>query len=214
MNIPVASLVRNSTNNYRGGVRIELLALRTSSSSRAARLSRTISSSTQNSGQTNYGNFTSSALRPDARSDRSRRSLRSARATASTAEASLTANVASWLDLYGQFLYSQPHIERSTSARLDTGNQVLLSQVSVLYRRAEPGFGGSRSCRTPRASCGAEIRPFRRLRILPSWLTDRMHTNGSSAAQQNLTTAAGPLAHRRLAQLLAGHELQPGRDRA
>ena len=43
-------------------------------------------------------------------------------------------------------------------------------------------------------SVGAELRPFRSLRILPSWMTDRMHTNGSSVSSQNLTTATGPLA--------------------
>ena len=40
----------------------------------------------------------------------------------------MTANVASWFDFYGQFLYSQPN-SNVTFQEASTGNQVVLDQV-------------------------------------------------------------------------------------
>ncbi len=81
--------------------------------------------------------------------------------------------------MYGQFLYSQPQ-SNVNYQQFDTGNQVLLA--NVLFYTGEQSIITSLS-KMPHTSgsLGAEIRPFRKLRVIPSWLTDRMHSNGSSA---------------------------------
>jgi hypothetical protein len=43
------------------------------------------------------------------------------------------------------------------------------------------------------ASAGAEIRPFHRVRIVESWLTDRLHNSGSAASNQVLQSAGSSL---------------------
>ena len=100
--------------------------------------------------------------------------------------------MASWLDFYGQFLYSQPD-STVNFQETSTGNQVLLDQI-LFYSGEQSIISSEAKLPHTTGTAGAEIRPFRSLRILPSWMTDRMHTNGSSVSSQNLTTASGPLA--------------------
>ena len=97
-----------------------------------------------------------------------------------------TANPFSWLDLYGQFLYSQPdasvHYQDSAAGSLYLQSQVLFytSQQTLINAAAKlPHTTGS---------FGAEIRPLRRWRILESWLTDRMHGASSALSNQVLNT--------------------------
>jgi hypothetical protein len=97
-----------------------------------------------------------------------------------------TANPAAWLDLYGQFLYSQPdanvHYQDAANGSLYLQSQVLFytSQQTLINAAAKlPHTSGS---------FGAEIRPLSRLRIIQSWLTDRMHNASSSASSQVLNT--------------------------
>jgi hypothetical protein len=106
-------------------------------------------------------------------------------------KALINANLSPWFDLYGQFLFSQPqssvHYQQT-----DTGSQVLLS--SILFYTGEQSVITSLS-KAPHtsASLGGEIRPFRRLRFVSNWLTDRMHSDGSSAVKDSLTGGSIPL---------------------
>jgi hypothetical protein len=98
-----------------------------------------------------------------------------------------TASPVSWADLYGQVLYSQPHndIHYQQSA---TGNLVVLSQL-LFYTGQQYILSAEAKMPHTSASFGAEVRPLRRLRIRQSWLTDRLHDDGSSQAGQILTPA-------------------------
>jgi hypothetical protein len=187
---PVASLVRNSTNNYRGGVRIEFSRIH-AILEQGGTTFKDDQQLNQGTGQTNFGNFTSPLINQTL----SLTGLGEAygvRGHSIYSKGSLTANVASWLDFYGQFLYSQPD-STVTFQEASTGNQVVLDQV-LFYAGEQSIISAEAKLPHTTASVGAEIRPFRRLRILPSWMTDRMHNTGSSASQQNLTTATGPVA--------------------
>jgi hypothetical protein len=99
-----------------------------------------------------------------------------------------TANATSWLDLYGQFLYSQPdtnvHYQDST-----TGNFLLQSQVLFYTSQA---FLVSAAAKLPHTtgSLGGEIRPFRRVRLVETWLTDRLHNGGSAFSNQTIVAPA------------------------
>ena len=187
---PVASLVRNSTNNYSGGVRIELSHVH-AILEQGGTTFKDDQQLNQNFGQTNFGNFTDPLL-GQTLSLTGLAEAYGVRGTSIYSKGSLTANVASWLDFYGQFLYSQPDSSVNFQ-EASTGNQILLDQV-LFYTGEQTIISSESKLPHTTGSAGAEIRPFRSLRVLPSWMTDRMHTNGSSVSSQNLTTATGPLA--------------------
>jgi hypothetical protein len=184
---PVANLIRDSSENYRGGVRIELSKWHF----KLEQGGTTFKDDEQlnaGSGTTNYGNLYSPILGQTLELT-SLTEAYGVRGHSVYTDASFSANPVSWADLYGTFLYSEP-VSNVNFTGLDTGNQVLLSEV--LFYTGEQNLITSAS-KMPHTSAnfGAEIRPFRRLRLIPSWFTDRMHTSGSSAGQDTLTTAAG-----------------------
>jgi hypothetical protein len=99
-----------------------------------------------------------------------------------------TATPFSWLTVSGQFLFSQPE----TSARYSdaaTGNFVVLSQV--LFYNSQTDFATS-SAKQPHvvSNLGFEARPFHRLRIIESWMTDRYHDAGFGGFTQQILTPA------------------------
>jgi hypothetical protein len=184
---PVVSLTRNSTNNYRGGVRVEFSRLHLTLEQGGTTF-KDDQQLNQSAGQNNYGNFTP-PLFGQTIDLTSLREAYGVRGTSVYSKGLMSANVTSWLDLYGQFLYSQP----SSSVNFQessTGNQVVLSQV-LFYLGEQSIISAVSKMPHTAGSLGAEIRPFRRLRVMPSWLTDRMHTSASSTDLQRLTTAAG-----------------------
>jgi len=89
-----------------------------------------------------------------------------------------TANPYSWLDLTAQFLYTQPNTKTNYTVT-DSGQLILLS--SLLFYNGQQGLTTA-DAKLPHTTgtLGGEIRPFKNLRILESWTTDRLH-NASSA---------------------------------
>ncbi len=183
---PVVNLTRNSTNNYRGGVRLEFSRVHITLEQGGTTF-RDDQQLNQNAGPANYGNFTSPLLGQTLVLTGLGEAY-GVRGDSVYSKGLLTANVTSWLDLYGQFLYSRPNTSVNFQ-QFSTGNQVLLSQV-LFYTGEQSIVAAEANMPHTSASFGAEIRPFRRLRVLPSWLTDRMQSNGSSVSQQNLQTSA------------------------
>jgi len=102
-------------------------------------------------------------------------------------KALVSANPASWLDLYGQFLYSQP--DTTTLVREQASGNLVLQNQLLFYSGQQYLVSASSKLPHPAGSAGAEIRPFRRLRIVESWLTDRLHTSGSAVQTLTLTAS-------------------------
>lgn len=187
---PVHNLARNSTANYRAGLRGEFSRFHWRIEQGGTTF-KDDEQMNQASGQTNYGNF----LAPVIGQTLDLTSLGEAwgvRGHSVYSSASVSANVASWIDLQGQFLYSEP-VSSVNFQEHDTGNQVLLSQI--LFYTGEQSLISS-AAKEPHTSgsLGAEIRPMRRLRLVPLWLTDRMHTSGSSLLEQTLVPAGSSVA--------------------
>jgi hypothetical protein len=138
----------------------------------------------QNTGQTNYGNNSM----PYFGQTLSLNSLIASYGIGGTSvygKALFTANVASWLDFYGQFLYSEPKTNVNYS-QYDNGN--LVQQSTLLFYTSQQYLVASASAFPhATASVGAEIRPFRRLRLVENWMTDRFHEAGASASNQLLS---------------------------
>ena len=107
-------------------------------------------------------------------------------------KALFSAQAASWLDLYGQYLYSRPDSTLSFSQDV-TGNNVLNSQL-LFYTQQQ--YLVSSFARLPHTagSVGAELRPLSRVRVVTSWMTDRISVTGRGSSGQRLTTAGGIVA--------------------
>lgn len=186
---PVGSLVANSVNHYRSGIRIEQPRFHVTLEEGATTF-RDDQQLGMSAGR-NFGNFTRPLLGDTLVLTSLSQSYR-VRGDSKYSKGLLTASVASWFDLYGQFLFSQPE-SNVTFQQFDTGNQVLFSQL-LFYTGEQSIVSAVSKLPHTSASLGAEMRPLRRMRVIPVWLTDRMHTSSSDATAQKLTTASGPVA--------------------
>ncbi len=117
-------------------------------------------------------------------------------------KAMFTANPFSWVDLYGQFLYSQPQTNVNYN-QINSGNFVLLSSLLFYTGEQALGYAEAKEPHTT-GSFGFEVRPFKRVRVRESLMTDRLHTATAglvtdmilqpiTAAQTMLSPLAGPL---------------------
>jgi hypothetical protein len=183
---PVPNTMYDLTNLYRGGVRLEL-----------GRFHATLEQGGttfidnqnvyQNPTGTNYGNVNASVF-GQVTDLTGLLAAYGVRGTSVYSKALFTANAASWLDLYGQFLYSLPNTSVNYQ-QADTGNLLLQSQV-LFYTSQQYLVTAALKLPHTSGSFGAELRPFRRVRLLESWLTDRLHNAGSSASSQTLASAS------------------------
>lgn len=106
-------------------------------------------------------------------------------------KAMATANPVSWLDLSGQFLYSQPHTDIHY-AQANTGNFFLASafqfyngQAALLDATAQqPHSSGSFSI---------ELRPMRRIRVVESFMTDRLHNATAALLAEQFLVSGRPI---------------------
>ena len=96
----------------------------------------------------------------------------------------VTANPFTWLDVYGQFLYSQP----TTDTKFEGNATGQFVQLNPLLLFSAQTFAVNSTAKMPHTagSAGFELRPFRRLRILESWQTNRLHNAGSALLLQTL----------------------------
>jgi hypothetical protein len=178
---PVPNSLRDSTNLYRGGLRIELRRFHATLEQGGTTFKD--DQSVFWNGALNYGNV----VTPFFGQTLDLSNLLGAygiRGTSLFSKALVTASPAPWLDLYGQFLYSQPdstiHYQQQAS-----GNLLLQSQL-LFYNAEQYLVSGAAKLPHTSGSLGAEIRPFSRVRIVQSWLTDRMHNSGSTSSSQTL----------------------------
>lgn len=182
---PVPNTLNDLTNLYRGGVRIQLRRFHVTLEEGGTTFVNN-QSVYQTPGSENSGNLAIPLL--------GQRLVLSSlvaaygiRGSSTYSKGLFTANPVAWLDLYGQFLFSQP----STTVNYqqsDTGNLLLQSQA-LFYNSQQ--YLVTAAAKLPRTSgsFGAEVRPFRRLRIVESWLTDRLHDSGAAASIQTLTNS-------------------------
>lgn len=182
---PTPTRLRDQTDLYRGGVRFELRRFHAT-----LEQGGTTFKDDQNaywSGNTpNYGNVIAPTLGQQLFLTNLLGSY-GIRGTSIFSKALVTASAASWLDLYGQFLYSQPDSTIQYQQK-DAGSLLLQSQL-LFYTGEQYLVSAAAKLPHNSGSFGAEIRPFRRLRITQSWLTDRMHNSGSAASAQTLSGA-------------------------
>ncbi len=191
---PVPNVSYDLTNLYRGGVRIERKRFHVT-----LEQGGTTFVNNQNeyqTGSTNYGNnlvpyFGQTIY------DSSLLAAYGVRGSSVYSKGLLTANVASWLDVYGQFLYSQPQTSVNYQ-QANSGNFVVQNQL-LFYGAQQYLVSSAAELPQTTGSLGAEIRPIKRVRILENFLTDRMHDAGSSNSTNLLVS---PNSQQQIAALL------------
>ncbi len=193
---PVPNTVRDQTSLYRGGVRFELRRFH-ATLEQGGTTFKDDQSIFQNPGSVNFGNVATPIF--GQKTDLTNLlAAYGVRGTSIYSKALFTAQAAPWLDVYGQFLYSQ----RDTNVnyqQTDTGNLLLQSQL-LFYTSQQYLVSAAAKLPHPSGSLGAEIRPLRRVRIVQSWLTDRLHNAGSATSTQTLASTG---ASQQIASLLA-----------
>jgi hypothetical protein len=182
---PVPVTVRNSVNTYRGGARLEFHRFHVT-----LEQGGTVFKDDQNvytAGSVNHGNNPTTPI-GQALDLTSLSQAYGIRGTGIYSKGLMTANAASWLDVYAQILYSRPdnnvHYQEYATGNLADLNQLLFYTGQQYLLSAE--------AKTPHTSgsVGAEIRPFRRVRILQSWLTDRLSGSSTASAVQTIAPAS------------------------
>ncbi len=192
---PVPNTLYDLTNLYRGGLRVELRRFHATLEQGGTTFVN--NQDLYQSSPTNYGN--SNALVFGQTIDLTHLlAAYGVRGTSIYSKGLFTANATSWLDLYGQFLYSIPNTTVNYQ-QTDTGNLYLQSQV-LFYTSQQYLVTAASKLPHTSGSFGAEVRPLRRVRIVESWLTDRLHNSGSAASTQTLSNAG---ASEQMAALLA-----------
>ena len=184
---PVRNLLRSHTDHYRGGVHIELNRFH-ATLEEGATVFKDDQQVTDN--QRENGNLTGTLLGHQLYLT----SLLQAygiRGTAPYSRGLITASPFSWLDIFGQFQYSQGETDVNYY-QANTGSFVVLS--SLLFYNSEVNLV-SGLAKQPHTSgnIGFEVRPIKHVRVLANWTTDRLHTNSSNTLQQALTTASSTL---------------------
>ena len=193
---PVPNTLSDLTRLYRGGVRIELRRFHATLEEGGTTF-RNDQSVYQTPGSVNFGILTRTVTGPNLDLSSLLASY-GIRGDSTFSKALFTSNVAPWLDLYGQFLYSQPS-STVNYQQSNTGNLLLQSQI-LFYTSEQYLVTAAAKLPHTTGNFGAEIRPFRRVRLVESWLTDRMHSGGSSSSADTLSS---PGSSQQIAAMLA-----------
>ena len=181
----VPTKIRNSVNTYRGGVRLELHRFHVT-----VEQGGTTFKDDQNvysTSGTNFGN-NSTPLIGQTLNLTGLSQAYGIRGTGVYTKGMATANPFSWLDLYGQILYGNSN-NQVHYRDYETGNLADISQL-LFYTSQQYLLSAEAKLPHTSASVGAEFRPLQRVRILQSWLTDRL-SGSSSATSTGTNTAAG-----------------------
>jgi hypothetical protein len=108
---------------------------------------------------------------------------------------SVTANPFSWIDFFGNYLYTLPKIDTNyfeAATGVFADNTIL-----PVYTRQQQLWTAMAKQPHSRAHAGFELRPFSRLRIIDSVYTDRLHTaSGGSGTITGLSTTVTGAADR------------------
>jgi len=184
---PVANFTNEHTDNYRGGVRIEFPKFHVTLEEGATVF--------QDNEQVSYNGLNTGNLPgPYFGETLDLTNLLQAygiRGTNPYTRALLTATPASCIDIFGQFSYSmgQTNVNYTQS---NAGEFVNLSSLLFYTSEQDLLMGAAKQPHTS-GTGGFEMRPLKRVRLVESWTTDRLHTASSSELAQALVAASSPI---------------------
>jgi hypothetical protein len=182
----VPTTFRDGTQNYRGGVRIEYSRFHV----------------TLEEGGTRFKDDQSAFDAVPLAGDRTSSLLGTAlqltnlqqaygiRARSAYSKVLATASPFRWLNLSGQFLYSQPKTDVNYMD-VAKGNFALITSLLFYNGQVDTTVGAANKPHVS-GNAGFELRPFRRFRVMESWSTDRYHDAAYATIAQYLLTGSGP----------------------
>jgi len=185
-NYPVSNHLSDKTDNFRGGVRIEMQRFHVTLEQGGTTFKDDQQAFTS---EQNFGNRTT----PFFGEQLSLTNLTQAygiRGDSIYSKVLATANPTPWLNLFGQFLYSRPDTTVHY-AQFNTGQFVNLDSLLLFTSELDLVNAAAKQPHTS-GTLGFELRPVRRLRVIESWMTDRLHN--ASSASLNRQIIAPPLA--------------------
>ncbi len=184
---PFASRMTDSTESYRGGIRLELPRFHVTLEQGGTTFKNDQSTFVPPGG-VSYGSQTTPVL-GHILDLTSLAQVYGIRGSSLYSKGLLTAHVTRWMDVTGQFLYSQP----STSVNYQQYNYGSFATINqLLFYNSEQNLVNA-AAKMPHTtgSAGAEMRPLKHVRLVDSWTTDRLH-NSASALQKDILGATPP----------------------
>jgi hypothetical protein len=100
-----------------------------------------------------------------------------------------TAQPTDWLALSGQYLYTWPQTD-TNYLQVNSGNFVLQSQA-LFFTSQQSLLTSAAQAPHHAGNVGAEVQLHPRLRLITSWLTDRIQVTGDSSGQSRLSGSSG-----------------------
>jgi hypothetical protein len=190
---PVATLYSNQTNNYRGGVHIDLSRYHFTieEGGTTYKDDQGASDATPNAGN-NSTPFLGQNLFLNQLSE-----LYRVRGDSAYTRALFAANPVSWASISGQFVFSQPTTTTNYTAA-SSGN-FYFSDLATFFTTGQDILTADAKLPHTSASINVEIRPVRRLRIIEYWMTDRLHNASNALLTENLLLGGSPLTTAELA---------------
>ena len=165
----VPTLLSDSTENYRGGVRIEYSRFHLTLEEGGT----TYKDDDQASDATLLTGGNTTLIFGQTLSLSSLQQAYGIRGHSTYSKVLFTSHLAPWFDVYGQFLYSEPKTDIHFS-EIANGNFLDISQLLFYSGLSTMGTGTDNQPHTT-GNIGFEVRPFRRLRVIESLMTDRYH---------------------------------------
>jgi hypothetical protein len=180
---PVPTLLRDATNNYRAGVRFEYNRFHVTLEQGGT----TYQDNDQAYDNTYQPGDRTTPIFGQTLSLTYLRQWYGIRGSSIYSKGLLTARPASWIDVYAQFLFSQPKSDVNFS-EIAGGNFVNLATLLFYSGQVTLGTGAANQPHTT-ANAGFELRPWHRLRIVESLMTDRSHDAASPLVAEQLLTS-------------------------
>lgn len=182
---PITNRIRDHLDNYRGGVRVEMSRWHVTLEQGGTLLKddQQVFTSGFNAGNRTTPLVGQTLFLTDALQ------AYGVRGNSIYSRGVVTANPFTWLNVFGQFLYSLPE----NDVRFTQNNAGQFAQLSPLlfFTAQQDIFSGLARMPRTSATAGTELRPFNRLRILQSWMTDRLHTSTFGTLGQQLFPPTG-----------------------
>jgi len=181
---PVADRPRDKTDNYRGGVRIELRKFHATLEQGGTKFKDDQDVFTS---QTNLGNSPTSFFGEQLNLTNLAQTY-GIRGDSIYSKVLLTADPFSWINVFGQFLYSRPDTTVNYS-QFNTGQFVNLATLLLYTGEFDLVNAAAKQPHTS-GTFGFELRPVKRLRVIESFMTDRLHNASFAALNQQILTPA------------------------
>ncbi|HTR39810.1 MAG TPA: hypothetical protein VMH80_28245 [Bryobacteraceae bacterium] len=189
---PVASLYSDQTSNYRAGVRMEMGKYHVTLEQGGTTFKDDQGASSLGA---NPGNFTGLLFGQTMPLD-SMDELYRVRGDSVYSKALIAANPLPWISVTGDFVYARPRTDVNYTEN-STGN-FFLQRTLQFYSTGQDLLTGDANMPHLTGNLSVELRPWRRLRIVESWMSDRFHGASNALLVQNLL-AGMPLTDQQLA---------------